>query len=252
MASIFKQIPSVDEDGYFEDMTVVQELEGVELPDHCVDIAAPEDTANFFYKLNDDRKGWTAEKKPTTAAECVACGVVSHESQTERCNELRNLFQTLTEGSTEYRVSRGDDLSWFVEAIPEKTFEEVKADKTAQLDSAFNAWYNDDATLISSLGFEADSDSRAMQDVNGLVVAAESSATFSETGLIFMDANNEGHQASLEDLKTLQLEIIAAGNAAYQEKWKLRDAINAATSKDELEAIEIKFHPVDFSESASA
>lgn len=182
----------------------------------------------------------------------MACGVVSHESQTERCNELRNLFQTLTEGSTEYRVSRGDDLSWFVEAIPEKTFEEVKADKTAQLDSAFNAWYNDDATLISSLGFEADSDSRAMQDVNGLVVAAESSATFSETGLIFMDANNEGHQVSLEDLKTLQLEIIAAGNAAYQEKWKLRDAINAATSKDELEAIEIKFHPVDFSESASA
>lgn len=91
-----------------------------------------------------------------------------------------------------------------------------------------------------------------MQDVNGLVVEAESSATFSETGLIFMDANNEGHQVSLEDLKTLQLEIIAAGNAAYQEKWKLRDAINAATSKDELEAIEIKFHPVDFSESASA
>ena len=117
MASIFKQIPSVDEDGYFEDMTVVQELEGVELPDHCVDIAAPKDPAHFFYKLNDDRKGWTAEKKPTTAAECVACGVVSHESQTERCGELRNLFQTLAEGSTEYRVKRGEDLSWAVEKM---------------------------------------------------------------------------------------------------------------------------------------
>lgn len=137
MASIFKQIPSVDEDGYFEDMTVVQELEGVELPDHCVDIAAPEDTANFFYKLNDDRKGWTAEKKPTTAAECVACGVVSHESQTERCNELRNLFQTLTDGSTEYRVSRGEDLSWAVEKIPEKT--EAEEQVRAQRDSLIAA-----------------------------------------------------------------------------------------------------------------
>lgn len=249
---LLKDLPFVDEDGYFEGVCSVQMGDGISLPANVAEAAVPEDTEHFFYKLNATRDGFDAEKKPTTAAECMACGVVSHESQTERCNELRNLFQTLTEGSTEYRVSRGDDLSWFVEAIPEKTFEEVKAEKTSQLDSAFNAWYNDDATLISSLGFEADSDSRAMQDVNGLVVAAESSATFSETGLIFMDANNEGHQVSLEDLKTLQLEIIAAGTAAYQEKWKLRDAINAATSKDELEAIEIKFHPVDFSESASA
>lgn len=133
MASIFKQIPSVDEDGYFEDMTVVQELEGVELPDHCVDIAAPKDPAHFFYKLNDDRKGWTAEKKPTTAAECVACGVVSHESQTERCGELRNLFQTLAEGSTEYRVKRGEDLSWTVEKIPEKTEAEKLAEAEEQV-----------------------------------------------------------------------------------------------------------------------
>lgn len=246
----FKDLPFVDEDGYFEGVCSVQLGDGISLPDNVVETAVPEDTAHYFYKVNAKRDGFDAEKKPTTAAECVACGVVSHESQTERCNELRELFQKLTEGSTEYRVARGDDLSWSVEAIPEKTLEEVKAEKTSQLDSAFNAWYNDGATLISSLGFEADSDSRAMQDVNGLVVAAESSATFSETGLIFMDANNEGHQVSLEDLKTLQLEIIAAGNAAYQEKWKLRDAINAATSKDELEAIEIKFHPVDFSESA--
>ncbi len=142
---------------------------------------------------------------------------------------------------------RGDNLSWRVEKIPEKTFEDAKAEKTAQLDSTFTTWYADGATLVSSLGFEVDSDSRAMQDVTGLIVAAEASTTFAETGLLFMDANNEAHKVTLSDLKTLQLEIIAAGTAAYQEKWKLRDAINAATSKDELEAIEIKFHPVDFS-----
>lgn len=248
---LLKDLPFVDEDGYFEGVCSVQMGDGISLPANVAEAAVPEDTEHFFYKLNATRDGFDAEKKPTTAAECMACGVVSHESQTERCNELRNLFQTLTEGATEYRVSRGDDLSWFVEAIPEKTFEEVKAEKTSQLDSAFNAWYNDDATLISSLGFEADSDSRAMQDVNGLVTAAESSAAFVDTesggGLIFMDANNVGHQVSLDQLKALQLEIIQAGQAAYQEKWKLRDAIEKAKTKEELGKIVIAFHPVDFS-----
>lgn len=90
-----------------------------------------------------------------------------------------------------------------------------------------------------------------MQDLNGLVTAAESSAAFVDTesggGLIFMDANNVGHQVSLDQLKALQLEIIRAGQAAYQEKWKLRDAIEKAKTKEELEKIVIAFHPVDFS-----
>lgn len=148
MASIFKQIPSVDEDGYFEDMTVVQELEGVELPDHCVDIAAPKDPAHYFYKLNADRKGWTAEKKPTTAAECVACGVVSHTSQTARCAALRELFQMLTEGSTEYRVKRGEDLSWSVEKIPEKTAEEKLKEAEEQVRSKRDSLISDTDYLL--------------------------------------------------------------------------------------------------------
>lgn len=108
------------------------------------------------------------------------------------------------------------------------------------------------ATLKSSLGFEADSDSRANQDVNGLVTAAEAmaAAETAETKLTFMDANNEGHQVGLAELKTLQLEIIQAGKAAYQEKWKLRAAIEAATTKEELDAIEIVFQPLDFSKAA--
>ena len=62
-----------------------------------------------------------------------------------------------------------------------------------------------------------------------------------------MDAKNVGHEVTLDQLKTLQLETIASGNAAYQEKWKLRDAIEKAKTKEELEKIEIAFHPADFS-----
>ena len=158
-----------------------------------------------------------------------------------------------------FKASNGDSfsdaattaLTVKVEAIPEKTVEEVRTEKTSELDAAFNSWYTDGATMKSSLGFDADSDSRAMQDVNGLVTAAEAQATFDTDGtLVFMDANNEGHAVTLDQLKVLQLEIINSGNLAYQQKWKIRDAIAKAKTKEELEAITIKFTPADFTASA--
>lgn len=249
---LLKDLPFVDEDGYFEGVCSVQMGGGISLPANVAEAAVPEDTEHFFYKLNATRDGFDAEKKPTTAAECVALGPVDHYKQTDRMNALRALYQKLVEAdNTKFQIARGDNLEWKVEAIPEKTVEEVRTEKTSELDAAFNSWYTDGATMKSSLGFEADSDSRAMQDVNGLVTAAESSAAFVDTesggGLIFMDANNVGHQVSLDQLKALQLEIIQAGQAAYQEKWKLRDAIEKAKTKEELGKIVIAFHPVDFS-----
>ena len=56
-----------------------------------------------------------------------------------------------------------------VVAIPAPTLEEVKERKLSELSSAFDTWRSDGATLISSLGFEADADEKANADVNGLV-----------------------------------------------------------------------------------
>lgn len=179
--------------------------------------------------------------------------MLDHHKQTDRVHKLREVFDKLTQGSTTYRlVQDATTNARTVEKIPEQTVEEVRTEKMRALDSAFTSWYEDGATLKSSLGFEADSDSRANQDVNGLVTAAEAmaAAETAETKLTFMDANNEGHQVGLAELKTLQLEIIQAGNAAYQEKWKLRAAIEAATTKEELDAIGIVFQPLDFSKAA--
>lgn len=256
MSDLFN-LPHLDEDGYFDGFTACQNDKDGQplLPPDVVNTKAPADdpkTADAYFKWDAEGKKWLAEKKPTTAAECVALGPVDHYKQTDRMNALRALYQKLVEAdNTKFQIARGDNLEWKVEAIPEKTVEEVRTEKTSELDAAFNSWYTDGATMKSSLGFEADSDSRAMQDVNGLVTAAESSAAFVDTesggGLIFMDANNVGHQVSLDQLKALQLEIIQAGQAAYQEKWKLRDAIEKAKTKEELGKIVIAFHPVDFS-----
>nr|DAU48026.1 MAG TPA: protein of unknown function (DUF4376) [Caudoviricetes sp.] len=243
------ELPHVDEDGYFDGFCACMADEDGELMlgADTYNIAAPTDDGQHFYKLSADKNGWVAEAIPQTVEECVGI-VLDHHKQTERIHKLREVFDELTKSSTAYRLVQDPETNArSIEKIPETTVEEVRTEKMRALDSAFTSWYEDGATLKSSLGFEADSDSRAMRDVNGLVTAAEAQATFAADGLIFMDAKNVGHEVTLDQLKTLQLEIIASGNAAYQEKWKLRDAIEKAKTKEELEKIEIAFHPADFS-----
>lgn len=131
--------------------------------------------------------------------------------------------------------------------IPAPSIDELKTEKLSQLDSAFLQWYETDAVVTSSLGFVADSDARAMMDVSGLVTTLESQPAETRASVAFMDANNQPHLLSLEQLKTVQVEIIQNGQSAYQQKWAMRTAIQEAQSKEDLEAIEIKFVAEDFS-----
>lgn len=126
-------LPRLDEDGYFKGMCAFMRDPATGdplLPDDVAIAGAPCDdpmTADSFYKW--DGSAWLAEKKPTTCAECVALGPVSHQSQTARCNELRQLYQTLVEKDSEhFRIVRGDNLEWIVGAVPEKTEEEKAAE----------------------------------------------------------------------------------------------------------------------------
>ena len=134
--------------------------------------------------------------------------------------------------------------------VPEPpTVDEVRAQKLNELEKKFLQWYEQDATLISSLGYECDSDARAMLDISGLVIKSEvdgveKASTYSTT---FMDANNQPHLVGTEQLKTIQLEIVSAGQAAYQEKWKLRTSILNAEDVKTLEALDITFTKQDFS-----
>lgn len=205
---------------------------------------------DYFAKWDKDSEGWLYEKKPTSAADFVGLQI-SHKSQTEHDREMRKLLQDLVKADAEhYRVIRGskeEGLWWGVEKIPEKTLDEVRASKLSELDSAFMTWYEDKATVTTSLGFVADSDARAMMDVNGLVTTLEAQPAETRASVAFMDANNEAHLLTLEQLKTVQVEIIQNGQSAYQQKWTLRTAIEAAQSIEDLEAIEIKFTAEDYS-----
>ena len=139
-----------------------------------------------------------------------------------------------------------NNVTYTEEPDPEPSLEDLKNTKLSKLERAFLQWYEQDATVTSSLGFVADSDARAVTDVSGLITVAEATPAESRTTVAFMDANNEPHMLSLDQLKVLQLEIIQNGQAAYQQKWEIRTSIEGAADKDALDAIEIKFTGLDF------
>lgn len=159
-------------------------------------------------------------------------------------NDSHVLIKIPTENEEAFWEQYG--VTYIEEPDPEPTLEELKTLKLNDLENAFLAWYEQGATLISSLGFECDSDARAKMDVDSLVTKAQAEGieTYST---VFMDAKNQPHAIGFEELKTIQLEIIDAGLAVYNQKWTMRSAINEAETKEDLEAIEIEFTVVDFS-----
>ena len=239
-----KTIFAFDKQGYFVEEVLFQIAPGIYLPDDATETPLPEANRqdNFFQW---DGEKWSVIPKPTTAAELVGV-TIAHDSQTLHDHELRSRMIALCTADSGYRVERGADLSWTVAKIPDPTLEELKAAKKAELDAAFLQWYQQDAIVTSSLGFIADSDERAVTDVSGLIKVSEATGE----GTIFMDADNQPHPLTLEELKLLQLEILQNGQFAYKQKWQIRDAIDAAADAEALEAIEINFVGLDFTKEA--
>lgn len=124
MTTSFKKAFKYDAAGYFEHELSVQVVDGdVLMPPSCTLIAPTsggelDDTK--FYRF--DGSVWTTESKPTCAADLVGV-VVSHHTQTPHDVEMRSLIQKFSQAEG-FREKRGEDLSWSVEKIPEKTEEE--------------------------------------------------------------------------------------------------------------------------------
>ena len=147
---------------------------------------------------------------------------------------------------------QGSTRRFQITATPQPSLDELKQQKLAQLEQAFLAWYEKGAVVKSSLGFTADSDARSMMDVSGLVTTLEAVPAESRSTVAFMDSSNAPHELTLDQVKTLQLEIIQNGQSAYQQKWQLRSAIESAEDKETLEGIEIRFKAEDFSAKESS
>ena len=124
MTSEFKTAYRFDDAGYFEHELSVQVIDGEALMPPSATLLPPWGDAKpddkVFYRF--DGESWKSEAKPTCAADLVGV-VVSHQSQTPRDIEMRSLIQKFSQEEG-YREKRGEDLSWSLEKIPEKTEEE--------------------------------------------------------------------------------------------------------------------------------
>lgn len=121
MTSEFKTAYRFDDAGYFEHELSVQVLDGEALMPPSATLLPPWGDAKpddkVFYRF--DGESWKSEAKPTCAAECVGV-VISHTTITPHDEEMRELIRRFAQEEG-YREKRGEDLSWSVEKIPEKT-----------------------------------------------------------------------------------------------------------------------------------
>lgn len=135
MTSDFKTAYRFDDAGYFEHELSVQVIDGEALMPPSATLLPPWDDAKpddkVFYRF--DGESWKSEAKPTCAAECVGI-VISHTTITPHDIEMRSLIQKFSQEEG-YREKRGEDLSWSVEKIPEKTPEEKLAEAEEQVRS---------------------------------------------------------------------------------------------------------------------
>lgn len=148
MTSEFKTAYRFDDAGYFEHELSVQVIDGEALMPPSATLLPPWGEAKpddkVFYRFGGE--GWVTEPKPTCAADLVGV-VVSHQSQTQRDIEMRSLIQKFAQEEG-YREKRGEDLSWSVEKIPEKTEEEKLAEAEEQIRSKRDSLISDTDYLL--------------------------------------------------------------------------------------------------------
>ena len=123
-----------------------------------------------------------------------------------------------------------------------ESFEFKKSAKQELLEAAFQTVQNT-AYVVSSLGFRANAGTRAYRDVDGLI---KQMTTEGLESVDFRDYDNVFQPITFEEAKTLELEIIKNGQSIYLQKWAFEDAINKATTVEELDAINIGFDMLDF------
>ena len=97
------------------------------------------------------------------------------------------------------------------------------------------------AHITSSTGYVVNANTTAKQNIDGLITAmtAQNLSTVN-----FMTFDNTLAELTLEQLKTIQLELISYGTNLYARKWALRSQIEACATKEEVDAIVISYADV--------
>ena len=121
----------------------------------------------------------------------------------------------------------------------ELTLDEFKEIAKANLKTFFkqyeNELVNSNIHIHSDLGFEINADIRSQNNVRALITLLESSDAKT---ISYKDYNNENHDLTLDQLKSILFEMCNYVNYIYKKRWESKKKIKDAKSIDEILAIE--------------
>lgn len=139
---------------------------------------------------------------------------------------------TIMETTTVEQSQKGERHFQIVD-FAQQSLEQAKQAKLEELEVIFDEYRESKNTYInSSLGFRANANVTAYNNVDGLISQIEYGLveTDDDGKLEFMDFDNKLRLLSLEDLKVLKAEIAQNGSRAYSAKWQYRAKIEQATN----------------------
>ena len=183
------------------------------------------------------------DKKPLDVKENQA--VIFNGSEWEIIADYRG--KTYYLGTEQHEMKELGDLpkgATFEPVEPEKTIDELKSEKLAELSaitSRFdNQLVNNEMIIKSSLGFSINADLRSQNNLRGLIAVGVEPVNF-------VTADNSVKSLTLEQLNVLLNETIKNGENLYKTKWELRNRILNSSSVEELNSIKFNFVMLDFS-----
>lgn len=124
--------------------------------------------------------------------------------------------------------------------------DEVKEVYKATLKAFFKQYENElvnpNIHIHSKLGFEINADIRSQNNVRALITFLESNDLYNLVNgnktVSYRDYDNKDHELTLDQLKTLLIEMCTYVNYIYAKKWETKKRIEDAEFIDELLAIE--------------
>lgn len=187
------------------------------------------------------------DKKPLEAKKNQA--VIFNGSKWEIIADYRN--KTYYLGTEQHEMKELGDLpkgATFEPVEPKKSLSELKSDKLSELTSITskfdNQLVNTDMIIKSSLGFSINADLRSQNNLRGLIAVGVEPVNF-------MTADNSVKSLTLEQLNILLSECAQNGQHLYLLKWRYKEQIEQAQTVEELNAIELHFDMLDFTQTMS-
>lgn len=178
----------------------------------------------IVYKLGDDRL-YDVEQ------ECFV-------SEAEPGKQVVALYQSGKPAGEDYLRETLEFYGWPVGAEL-MTLDEAKAAKIEELNAGLETARRDSkANILSSVGFSINANTTANENIAGLIALLEATEKDSTS---FMAFDNTLQTVTLEELKTMQLELVAWGQALYAYKWQVRSQIEAADDVETVMAIGIDY-----------